>query len=190
MRTHLAATLQPCWRFSPSTTSSSSRCTQELHVACQLHFCHPAWQLLLKGTVSCDIFFGLRMLHEIWTSHFLQMLHCCCWGRHGRCRLRRLAQPHRCLQAAGWQTRTAAHPQEFRSGLGTDKLERQTVLPLRATWRSWTAVRRAPDQHHSMMSFLMKVRILKQIYRDTIRWDAGDKWIFFPSPRRVVWLLG
>lgn len=93
------------------------------------------------------------------------------------------------LHAPAWQTRTAAHSLGPRSGLGTDELERQTVLPLRATWRSWTPVRRASDQHHSMMSFLMKVWILKQIYRDILRGDAGEKWIFLSSPHRALWLL-
>lgn len=73
-------------------------------------------------------------------------------------------------------------------GLGTDELERQTVLPLRTTWRSLTAFRRAPDQHHSTMSFLMKVWILEQIHRDILREDAGDKWIF-SFPHGVFWLL-
>lgn len=53
------------------------------------------------------------------------------------------------LKAPRWQTQTAAHPLGPGSGPGTDELETQTLLPLRATERSWTAVRRTPDQHHS-----------------------------------------
>lgn len=40
-KTHLAAVLQPCWRFPWSTTCSTTRCTPEPHAPRRLHFCHP-----------------------------------------------------------------------------------------------------------------------------------------------------